>query len=211
MLNPKDFENAIEEIRTRRKRNSFLQIISLIGVLALTAAIVVSVIQRDRLSVVIEEAQESLKITCQEVELAALPREERENCEAAEQNRLPEKLGAEVDDPENQDAENQDPENQDPEIQDSETQEPETQDPDAPDSDVNDPDPTDDQDPNDPDPDDPEIQDEEIQDPEIQDPEEQNSPVCPPGFSQEQFVWSGEDGLPNTGDERTWLLCMEDM
>jgi hypothetical protein len=113
------------------------------------------------------------------------------------------------DDPEIQDSEQQDGEIQDPEVQDPDPNDPEVQD-----GDPDDPEQQQDE-VNDLDPDDPEIQDEEvqedeIQESEIQEPENQNAPVCPPGYSQQPFVWNGPDNVPGTEDDRNWILCMED-
>jgi hypothetical protein len=144
-----------------------------------------------------QELAEPVEQLCNAGGEAAVQLEDAGACQQAEQIPDP-------DDPEQQDAEIQDPEHQD-----SETQDPEHQDIDPNDPDINDLDPT-----NDPDIDDPELQESEIQEPEfqegeIQEPENQNAPVCKPGFTEEEAVWSGPDGLPNTGDERTVILCMK--
>lgn len=153
------------------------------------------------------EVQESLKTTCDAAPLETLPESVQADCVRAANNELPAMVQG-IDDPDPND-----PETQDPEQQDREQQDPEIQD-----GDPNDPDPVDDPDANDDaDSDDPEIQDEEIQDEEIQeeevqegeiqDPEEQNSPVCPDGYTAQTFHYFGPDAIDGTGDEEDWLIC----
>lgn len=117
-------------------------------------------------------------------------------------------------DPEIQDDERQDPEIQDGEVQDPDINDPDPNDPEAQDGEVDDPenqqDEINDPDPDDPETQDPENQDEEIQEPEIQEPEEQDAPVCSPGYTRREFVYYGQDGLPDTADDQTWELCVKD-
>lgn len=128
---------------------------------------------------------------------------------------LPDPVAAiDPDDPEIQDAEQQDSEVQDPEFNDLDPNDPDPNDPETQDGEVDDPENQQDE-LNDPDPDDPEVQDpenqdEEVQEPEIQEPEEQAAPVCSPGYTRQEFVYFGPDGVPNTGDEQTWELCVKD-
>lgn len=211
-------EEFLEKRRKSEIGRTLLQSITIIGLFSLAVAVVILFVRDSKedaaITVFVERAQASLKATCEEVDLASLPRTAQQDCQAAAANKLPEKLQQEVDDADPNDPEQQDLENQDPEIQESETQDPEaqdaeTQDPELPDQEENDPDAVDDPDPNDP-----EIQDPEIDDPSIPGPQGpqgaqgEPGPNCPPGYTAaERFV----EGNPmTTEDDQTWLVCVKD-
>jgi FtsZ-interacting cell division protein ZipA len=194
--------------RVGRRRDVMNRLIGLAVVILLTALVWIGLLihgDRDEAEQDAAALAEPVLEVCDGGGEPAAALEQRGACRRAEQ--LPDPDDPEQQDPENQDPENQDAEQQDPEIQDGDPNDPDPID----DPDPNDPDPADDPDSDDPEQQEPEIQDPEEQEPEIQEPEEQNAPVCPPGFTAEPFVWNGPDDLPNTGDERTWLLCMEDV
>lgn len=201
-------ESYLKRKREQKFSQSFFNSLMLVGFTATAVAIVLLFVSRDETraetTVILERVQSSLKVACDAAEGQPLPATARSDCAAANENKLPEKLQEDVDDPERQDAEDQDAEVQDPETQDSEVQDPEVQDSEAQEPELPD------EETNDPDPDDPEVQEPEVQEPEIQDPEEQNAPICEPGYHRSEFVWSGPDGQPDTGDEDTWLLCVKD-
>lgn len=158
--------------------------------------------QDEALVVYVQEAQKTVKVACEAAEGEPLPADVQRSCNAAKRNEFPKVLDSVVDNPDPND-----PEIQDSEKQESETQDPEVQDPESPDGEVDDPDP-DDPETQDEETQEEEVQESEIQEPEIQEPEEQNSPVCPTGYSQKTFHYFGPDGQDGTGDEQEWLLCV---
>lgn len=204
-------EIQLGRIRRERMRQTFFNSSLMVGVIALAIAVVFLYVRGESAGsttyVVVEEAQQALRVTCKVAEDRRLPANIRKKCDEANRGELTDRVAQVIDDPDPNDPEQNDPEFQDPEIQNSEKQDPEiqdseTQDPEAPDSEVDDPDPVDDPDINDPDPDDPEIQD-----PEIQEPEQQNAPVCSEGYVRAPFHWYGPDGVNGTADDEDWEVC----
>jgi len=203
-----EVEEKVREIRKNRTSQTFVNSFLLVGLLCFGFAMVLFYVDtkddKQAVKVVLTEAQDALKVTCDIAEKQqALPANTRGTCTVAQRNELPQRVAEAIDDPDPNDPDPNDPEVQDldpndPEVQESEIQDPEIADPEM----------------NDPEADDPEIQDEEVQEPEvqepeIQEPEEQNYPVCPAGFTQEPFVYDPTPDTPDSGDERVWILCME--
>lgn len=201
----------INEIKAKRRGDLARNIVLIASCLssAFMAGIVGLVVTQERqvAGEYVVAAQKTVKTVCKAADEKALSANAKRDCQAAEENRLPQELLRVVDNPDPNDPEFQDSESQEPEQQESESQDPEVQDPEVPDAETNDPDPVDDTDLNDPEVDDPEVQDAEVQDPEVQEPEEQNAPVCPDGYARAPFHYFGPDGIDNTGDEEDWIVC----
>jgi hypothetical protein len=202
----------ISDKKSERLRTNFSAIGGIASVVALIIVLIYAGQQLGNAGEVVVAAEDSLKITCAEVDQTDLPARVKEQCKKAENNELSDEIrqaplvdNPDPDDPESQEGEIQDPEIQGQETQDNEIQDPEIQDPELQESENQDPDEqeTEIQDP--------EIQDDEVQDPEIDDPsipgpQGPAGPPCPDGYTvQDRFV----EGNPmTTEDDETWRICV---
>lgn len=208
-------EVQLGKIRRDRMRQTFFNSSLLVGVVALAVAVTILYVKGredgNTTYVVVEEAQQALRVACKVADDKQLPPEVRQKCREADRGELTDRVAQVIDNPDPNDPDPNDPEIQDPEIQNSETQDPETQNPEAQDPEVDDtpvPGPTG------------------PAGPEGQagtdgtdgangadgatgpmGPQGPAGPTCPDGYVLAPFHYFGPDSVDNTGDEEDWLVC----
>lgn len=217
-------EEAKERIKELRRERLGGLTRNLLTVLSCIATAVMALVlwgvvkeQDAATTVVVQEAQKTLKVTCEGVNIAALSASDQQNCAAAQRNELPEQLKSVVEGP------------------------PGARGPEGPKGDKGDPGPKGDKGdtglpgtigaagspgligPEGPagepgqagatgqaGPAGPQGEQGERGPQGVEGPQGPPGPTCPDGYSQQAFHFLGPDAIDNTGDEEDWVICKKD-
>lgn len=87
-------EQFLEKKRKSELRSTFLQALTVFGLVSLAIAVMILYVQKDdqqaATTVIVDRVQNSLKAACAEADVASLPSTTQQDCQAAAANRLPE-------------------------------------------------------------------------------------------------------------------------